>query len=354
MPFLEFHNVSIAGIACAVPSYVQTIDSGQDNSKSTYIKHFIKQTGIRQRHISLLEQTCTDLSYAASLKAMKLAGWSSEDIDAVVFITQTPDYTRPGNACLLQYMLGLTKNTLAFDINLGCSAFPYGLSVCGSLLQHNKIRRIIMACGDAVWPFYVSREAVLADDTFVHGEGGAAVLLEKKNATPLCLALYTDGSGFHYLFDPKGARNAWRELGEAGIPVYGGQMDGVEITTFSTTTAVDAIKEFTSHYDLELAACDGLVLHQANLQIIKTMAKRLNMDPAKVPVSLDRYANTSSASVPLTIADAYAGCEKEQLFILAAGFGIGLSWGVASLTISPLVIEPIFIYDGVFKEGFIQ
>lgn len=363
MAHLKFDNVRIAALTCAVPSFVQKIDA-ESSRDPAYIRTFLKQTGINQRHISLTEQTCVDYAHAAAEKALDKVGWSKDSIDALVFMSQTPDYNPgTGNAFILHHILGLPKDTLAFDITLGCSSFPYGFSVCASLMQQEHISRVLMVSGDTVWGSYGSKEDLLAQDYFIPGEGCTAVLFEKSlEKTPVHISLYSDGAGYKFLFSPfGGSKNGWRRSHPKVIlpngVEYSGElayMDGLEITSFASTTVVDSIKSFLADQNTTLDDYDGLILHQANLQIVKTVAKRLKADMTKVPISLDRYANMSGTSVTLTITDAYAGCNAEKLSLLVCAFGIGLSWGIVSLEIDPAVIEPIFTYDGRFEEGFVR
>ncbi|MDR1276783.1 MAG: ketoacyl-ACP synthase III [Candidatus Accumulibacter sp.] len=361
MAYLEFDNVRIAALTCAVPSYVQKI--GADKTPDpAYVRNFQKQTGISQRHISITEQTSTDFAYAAALRAMEKTGWDAESIDAIVFMSQLPDYNpATGNACLMQYRLGLPSGTLAFDITLGCSSFPYGLSVCAAFLQQAHVNRVLMFSGETIWPQYASREELLRQDSFLFGEGSTALLLEKSECTSLSVSLHTDGSGYKHMLAPfGGARNAWRYQPKVLLPNgaeysgLGAYMDGLEITLFATTTVVDSIRAFVSTQKKTLVDYDALVLHQANLQIVSAIAKRLKIDMDKVPVSLDRYGNMGGASVSLTIADAFANAEKNKLSLLTCGFGIGLSWGIAAFEIDSSVIDPIFTYDGRFEEGFVK
>lgn len=359
----EFDNVRIAALACAVPSHVQIIDA-DNSSNPTYVRNFQRQTGILQRHISITEQTSTDLGYAAALKVLEKAGWDAERIDAVVFLSQTPDFNMgTGNAFIMHYRLNLSRDAMAYDITLGCSSFPFGLATCASLMQQKNINRVLMLSGDAQWHYYNAKEALIADQVYIHGEGVTATLLENKDQSEMHIALHTDGSGYQYLFNPMGgARNAWRSGGKVILPngVEGNfdgkhnYMDGLEITTFSTTTVVESIKKFLIEREKTLDDYDGLVLHQANIQILKTIAKRLKISMEKVPVTVDRYANTSGASTSLTLIDAYANSKKEKLRLLTCAFGIGLSWGIAEIELEPSVIEPIFMYAGRFDEVLAQ
>jgi len=361
MALLHFDNVSIAALAGVLPDHVQKINMDPQHPKAAYIAGFVKQTGIKQRHISITEQTSTDLGYAALLLALEKAGWEAQSLDALVFMSQTPDFNpSTGNAYILHNHMKLGEDVLAFDITLGCSSFPYGLSVCAGLLQQPQINRIAMISGDTIWPQYSSKEALLQEETFLSGEGCTAFLLEKGIATPLDISLHSDGSGYHFLYNPwAGVRNAWRqtrgimpngEIYEGG----GSYMDGMEITSFATLRVVDHMKRFLGKLGKPINAFDGVVLHQANMQIIKTMARRLKLSAEKVPITVERLGNTNGASVSLTMVDAYAGMKKSPMNLLISAFGIGLSWGIVSLSLDPAVIVPMQTCSDIFEEDFLK
>lgn len=366
MALLHFNNVGIAALTVAVPDFIQKINTNPEFVYAAYARNFIKKMGIRQRHISLTEQTCTDLGYAAIIKALNKAKWKSESIDALIFLSQTPDFNPgTGNSFMLLNHLGLSGDILAFDITLGCSSFPYGLSVCSSLLQQNGINRIAMVCGDTQWSFTTNKESLLQEGVFIFGEGTAVLLLENEYNKSIDIALHSDGKGYKYLYNPcAGSRNNWRHgrmihLDDGTqVPVLpaksGTYMDGVEITAFSTNTVVSSIKDFLANIKMDINSYDGLILHQANKQIINAIARKLDTKNIDVPISLDRYGNTSGASVLLTIADAYANKGNREIDLCIAAYGIGLSWGVASLRINSDKIEPIFTCSERFEEGFID
>jgi 3-oxoacyl-[acyl-carrier-protein] synthase-3 len=322
----------------------------------------MKSTGVLQRHISAIGQTGADLCAAAAKAALRWANWDATSVDAIVAIVEVSDYEAPGDACLLQYILEMREDSVAFDVNLGCSGFPYGMFIGASMMQNDNIRRVIVTSGLTKNQQYRQTGNFPAGETFLFGEAGSAILLEKKEASPLSVGLWSDGSGYKYLFVPfGGARNPVREAGEAILPDgevcvadVQSYMDGVEIFNFSVKKGVDAIRSFLEYYKRDLNDFDALVIHQANLKIIKTMAKLLHVDMSKIPISIDRYANTSLASVPLTILDAYANCEKKVLRLLTVGFGIGLSWGVAAFPLDTSVLVPIFTTNERFEEGAIR
>ncbi|WP_298067016.1 ketoacyl-ACP synthase III [uncultured Mailhella sp.] len=361
MAFLHFDNVRIAALAGALPEHVQKVNMDPAHPRAAYIAQFVKQTGVRQRHISITQQTATDVGYAAVVKALERAGWEAGSLDGLIFLTQTPDFNvGTGNAFVMHNHLGMSEDAFVFDITQGCASFPYGLSVCAALLQQPHIKRIAMVTGDAHWQKYRSRAKLLASSCFLHGEGCTALLLENANDSPLDISLHSDGTGYHFLYNPwGGVRHAWRKV--PGIlptgEMYkggGNYMDGMEITSFSTIRVVDSIKDFLKKQNKTVDDYDGLVLHQANKQIVKTMARRLKADMSKVPMTVDRLANTDGASATLTMVDAYAGSPRERLNLLVSAFGIGLSWGVVSLSIEPSVIVPMVTTSHRFDEDFLK
>lgn len=364
MPYLSFNNVKVSSLATAVPSHIQYIANNDRECNERQIRLYIKQIGIVSRHISITEQTCTDIGYVAAQQALKNINLSPTDLDGVIFASQTPDFNPgTGNAFIIHNRLGLRTDTIAFDISLGCSGFPYALSVGASFLQQKSINKLLILIGSTRWSAYPNKEALLSDTRFLIGESVSALILEKTpqpmNLTTI--ALYSDGSGYRYLYDPfVGSRNYWRKCNRAIIQgsievEAGAYMDGVAITNFATTTVVDSIKSYIQHTNIPLDSYDGLILHQANKQIIKTISRRLEIDDKKVPISLDRYANTDGASVTTTISDAYHQDTRDCIKLLTCAFGIGLSWGIANITISPKNISPIILVeDQRFQEGFIQ
>lgn len=359
-----FNNVRIAGIAATVPSFVQKIEPA-NAADSDYVRNFQRQTGILQRHISLTEQTGTDLAYGATIRALEKAGWEKDSLDAIVYLSQMPDFNiGTGNAFIMHKLLSLPANVLAYDITLGCSSFQFGLATCASILQQNNINRVLMISSDPQWHLYDCREDLLADRTFIHGEASTAILLEKdSHKSEMVISLYTDGSGYRFIFNPfTGVRNAWRQdktikLSDGVDYRYSGKfnyMDGLEITIFSTTTVVSSIQQFMRERKSSISEYDGLVLHQANLQIIKTIASRLKCPMDRVPITVDRFANTSGVSLSLTLVDAYSKSKKDKLRLLTSAFGIGLSWGVAEIELEPSVISPVITYDGRFDDALAQ
>lgn len=359
MATFHFDNVKIAGVGAAVPEFVQAINLDPAHPHAAYNASFAKQTGVRQRHISITEQTGVDLGYVATMAALEKAGWQPGDLDGLIFLTQTPDFNMAtGNAFLLHRHLNLPETTFVSDVAQGCGAFPYGLAMACAYMSQPGINRIAIVAGDIMWSAYPGRDALLAAPIFLTGDGVAAVLLEKvENSSPMDMELFSDGSGYHFLYSPwEGSRHAWRRTPGRlpnGEPYAGGAyMDGLEITAFSTMRVTDDIKEFLAKRNLAVEDFDGVILHQANLQILRAMRHRLRASPDRFPMTIDKFANTNGASVLLTLVDAYGGQSGEARLLISA-FGIGLSWGIVSLFLNKSVIAPMRYSAHRFEEDFL-
>ena len=350
MADLLFSNVNVEALSCAVPKHVQEISTDPSDPKYAYHKSFIRQIGISKRHISVTGQTCTDTGYVAAKAALEKAKLTAKDIDAIVFMSQTPDFN-PGtsNAFLLHHRLGMKETAFAYDITLACSSFNFGLSVCAGYLQQQGIHNVLMVSGDTQWSLYKNKQELENDDVFLSGEATTAMILSDRGNKNLKISLFSNGSGYQYLFGPtEGERNKWGQFSfsldtpEGSKDITGRYMDGLEITSFATTTVVESLKSFLEIQKLTESDYDGLVLHQANKQIIKTIGRRVGFAPDKVPSSLSEYANTDGASIPVTIITEYANKGLSQdLHLLTAGFGTGLSWGISDIYISPSVLIPV-------------
>lgn len=360
---LNFSNIRISSITCAVPDFIQTFTLGEDRLRNRYLKNFIKQTGVKQRHISLTEQTALDLGFIALQRALQQAQWDKNTLDLLIFDTQTPDFMGGTcNALLLHHYLDLKESCLAFDMPLGCSAFIYTLSAACSYLQQPNIKRAAVVMGDTQWCTYKNKEEILAADHALMGEAAGVLLLERidNNAAPITLQLGSSGHGYKHLchFDT-GIKNCWRHYPEKRLPngekyCGGNYMDGLEISLFAASKITEEIKRFCELNRLTTDQIDALILHQANRQIIENMLARLDIDASKVPLSLENYGNTSAASSIVTICSALNNADAEKLHLLCCCFGIGLSWGIGDMFIDRTVIAPIESTDFVLTEHLLQ
>ena len=353
-------NIAIRGISCAVP------DNSVDNSQFVVqfgvegVEKFAKMVGVARRRVALPQQTASDLSFVAAEKLLAKIGWERDRIDGIVFVSQTPDYRLPATACVLHHRLNLGKDCMAFDMNLGCSGFVYGLFVSGSLCRKGGVTRILLCGGDTITKHVSSQDKSAA---MLFGDSGFAVALEyDERAAPWNCLFRTDGGGFSHIIVPAGGFRhpegdpKMREFSEGVVrsDCHLG-MNGTDVFTFTISEVPAAIRQLMTQAGRTVEGIDLLVLHQANLFILKNIAKMTKFPMTKVPVSMDRYGNTSVTSIPLTLCDALAGKgDKGIQRLVVAGFGVGLSWGVISLDLNVDVCLPIASSNEFFQDGVLE
>ena len=342
------NNVEIKGIACAVPKRIKKSEEYYEVFGVENVRKFINMTGIKARHIALDEQCASDLCYVSAKKLLEKLKWEPSTIDALILITQTPDYAVPATACVLQHRLGLSEDCIAFDVNLGCSAYVYGVWLAATMISTQNLNRVLLLVGDT------SNFGINPNDSataMVFGDGGTTTALEKSPGKSLKYFLKTKGSGFKSIIVPAGhARSRSRTNAEASE--YELSMNGSEIFHFSITDVPRTINSFMSQYNIDKNDVDMYVFHQANLFILKHLAKKLNIPMEKLAVSIDRYGNTSGESIPLTLVDALGTEESnETMRLLMCGFGIGLSWGGIYLEINKSVCLPMIYTNEYYKGG---
>jgi len=329
MAFFEIKNVRIAGIAACVPKEIEEnltlplFDSTEEAEK------FISTTGVERRHIAKTNLT-SDLCFYATEKLIADLGWAKEEIDALVFVTQTPDYILPATSCILQDRLGLSEECYALDISLGCSGWVYGLSVVANLLSTGMMRKALFLAGETSHPL-TSTEDKSAYPLF--GNAGTVTALEfSEKSKPLKFHFSTDGSGYSAIMVPDGGcRNPYSEKSlelveiEHGIKRTGMNtvLNGMDVFAFGISKAPQTVKKLAEKFDIDLESVDYFVFHQANLFMNEKIRKKLKLPEEKVPYSLKNFGNTSSASIPLTMV--VNNCKQGNY--IACGFGVGLSWG---------------------------
>lgn len=354
MAFLKFDHVKIVGMAGGVPSSVVSNAAGISSTDDYDAQAFIETTGVAERRISEV-LTTSDLCYAAAVKLISDLGWNKEDINFLVFVTQTPDYIVPATACIMQDRLGLSKDCYAEDISLGCSGWVYGLSNIASLLSIGGGKALLMV-GDG------KRTSPKEDDPLFGWAGVVTALEYNENAKPMMFHFGTDGSGYDAIIIPDGGcRNQFSESSFEYHDVEGHKlsrlqtwMKGMDVFSFGITTAPKSVKKLAEHYNFDFNSYDYLVLHQANMKMNNMIAKKLKFEKERVPSSMYRFGNTSSASIPLTIITELGNKVKTPTKLLCCGFGVGLSWGTVALTLdNPVISELVNVHDNEINEKYV-
>lgn len=360
MLHFEFYGVEIAGIATAVPTREVLVDSFADKFGSDAVQKFKKVAGINKLHWAGKHQTASDLGYVAARELLQAKKVDPTTIDALIMVTQCPDYKVPATACVLHKRLGLPTDCIAFDVNLGCSGYVYGLQILCSCMQTSNIKRALLIVGDT------SSKSISPQDRsaiMLFGDSGSATLLEKnEEASEIVGAFRTDGTGYRAIIVQAGA---FRNPNGSSEPCVWGDgnirsdydlyMNGTDVFNFSISEVPALLNEFMAYQGTSPDNYDCLVLHQANLFILKQVAKRTGFSMDKVQISLDDFGNTSVTSIPLTLSKNYGQMGPgEEIRALMSGFGIGLSWGVVSTRIKTENILPIVFTDEFYTEGGIM
>ena len=344
----EFHNVRISGIACAVPNHKVMTDEYKGQFDDAAVERFKKATGIESRYISDGTQTASDLCYVAAEQLLSEKSVDRGEIDAIIFITQSPDYTRPSTAFVLHKRLKAKKDCVAFDINLGCSAFVNGVYMIAGMIESGAFEKALLLIGDAG----TLVESPQNDISFrlLFGDAGAAILMEKGEES-IRGAIRSDGEGYQTLITPiPGYR--FPGIMKSDDPALQKHMDGDDVFLFTITKIPKLFKEYYNIFSTQENDYDYFILHQANRMIVEQIAKKLKVSMNKVPISLDRYGNTDGPSIPVGIVDLCEKLEKnKKIRLITSGYGIGLSWGIVSFEINTSDILPMIFTDDYFAEG---
>lgn len=349
MSFSTISNLRINGIACAVPTKKVSIEDLTSFFDENEVRKFKENVGVEASYSVNRNQTASDLCFVAAEKIIEVKNISRESIDGLVFISQSADYVKPATACILQKRLNLLKDCMAFDVNLGCSGFVYSLQIVGSMVASGGLNRVLVLMGDAHNSLYPETDSM----SVLHGDAGAAFLLEKGESTIRTL-LKTDGSGYKAILTPGLTSRIWVDESNFSMEKVQVTMDGVQVFEFTFREVPKVFKEFFNLTGTSFDDFDYCILHQANLGMLKHLQKKMKLANEKMPLSIDRYGNTSSASIPMTLVDLVEREETpERMKIISSGFGVGLSWGIAAFEIDRADVFPMIFTDNYFKEAFL-
>jgi 3-oxoacyl-[acyl-carrier-protein] synthase-3 len=358
MAQLYYDKFMVMAISAAVPPRVRKTEEFIDLLGANGIERFIKNVGIRQSHIVDENMTAADLCVHSANIIINELNIDRNSIDALIFVSQTPDYVAPSTSCVIQSRLKLSDDCLAYDINLACSGFVYGISAALGYVSNSGVSRVLLLCGDTVSKHCSPYDKSL---TMLSADAGSAILIEKSSNSKATASfkLKTIGNSYKSLIVPYGGYRhrfgrSERLFREEGVyrNDYDGYMNGADVFRFSITEVPKLIKEFYFENKLGSNSFSRCFLHQANLFIIKNIAKRIGVKEKDLPISIDRYGNTGAATIPLTICDHYAKNEQAAVTekIIFCGFGIGLSLGVGIIDFENTKIFPVSICTEFFSD----
>lgn len=349
MAYIQYNGVGITAMSAAVPKRVIKNREYTDVFSAQEANDIVDKTGIEERRFSDAETCSSDLCFAAAEKLIADNNINKEEIDLLVFISQTPDYRMPATACTLQHRLGLPNSTIAFDITLGCSAFLYGLSVVYGMMECSGLRKALLLDGETRSKVYSPRDRRSA---FLFGDGGVAALIERdQKFGKSTFSLNTDGSRADLIMIPAGG---YRKMSSAETVVekvvdeFGnmrsdeqGYMRGGDVFNFVIREIPRDIKNTLAKVEKTVDDFDYIVFHQANNFINSYIMKKMKMDATKIPSTIAKYGNTSSVSVPLTIVSELKDKLNGKNDLLLSAFGVGMTWATAIVPFEDCKISDI-------------
>lgn len=329
----------IAGVVACLPPLVLSNSHFHAQFGQAGVDEVIKMIGVQTRRRADASTTTRDLCRTAAVKLLAGLDWAPASVDALIFVSQTPDFRLPASACALQDDLGISSSCIAFDINLGCSGYPYALWLGMTMVQSGAARRVLLAVGDTVSKMVDHSDRATA---LLFGDAGTVTAIEAEPDASAHFILGTDGRGAANLLVPQGGFKTFNDGVDARLAgrdpacLY---MDGGEIFNFTLRTVPPLVARTLELAGRAVNDYDAFLFHQANLFMLKHLAKKAKLPPEKVPTNIDRFGNTSSASIPLLMAtDLAQQLRAGPTAIAMFGFGVGYSWAAASLTAGPLAV----------------
>jgi 3-oxoacyl-[acyl-carrier-protein] synthase-3 len=328
----------ITKIDIHLPEKVLTNDDLEKLSGRWSAAKIEKKVGIRERHIVREGETALDLAYESSSKV--LTGYDKNKIDFVLLCTQSPDYFLPTSACILQDRLGLRNDIGAFDFNLGCSGYIYGLAAAKGFINSGVAKTVLLVVSETYSKFIHEKD--ISNQT-IFGDASAATIIEKDDQESVFeFVLGTDGKGRDKLIVPYGGlRHRYDHNAEAAQDESGNlrtpnnlYMNGTEIFNFTIDAVPKVVTGVLQKNRLEMHEIDYFIFHQANKYMIQYLQKKIKIPQEKFFQNMLHTGNTVSATIPIALKEALdRGIVKKGDRILLCGFGVGYSWGAVIIKI---------------------
>ena len=339
MGLSSFNTAHITGILQVVPANEKCIDdeSALYGNNAKQIERIKKAIGLNKRRIAPDGVTSGDMCFEAADRLISGMKIDKNTIDGLIMVTQTPDHSQPATAAILHGRLGLSNNCAAFDVNLGCSGYVYGLWLAHMMVESGGCTNVLLLAGDTLSRVANPRDRSTAP---LFGDAGSATLISHDPAASSSsyFSLHTDGTGSDTIKVPAGgfrkphsAETAIEHTDDDGNVRSEENlwMQGGDVFNFSLDVEPKAIREILEFSKRDIDSIDYVVFHQANKYIISNIVRKLKLPMDKAPCeTVSKYGNQSSASIPGTITDALSEqVQTSHNTLILSGFGVGLSWG---------------------------
>ena len=350
-------GASIRGIVAACPTEEFNNLEYADSFGEKYVKKNIRMTGVESYRVCRNEQTASDLCFIAAEKLLADLDWDRDEIGALVFVTQFPDYQAPSTAFVLQHRLGVGTSCVAFDVNLGCSGYVVGLQIVASLLKGSNMTKGLLLCGDTGSKNINKNNRATA---LLFGDAGSATAIELDGSSRFDCAQMSKGDGYKAIYAPKssyrffGNNPDWKRCidPDAGyVGLADSVMDGDEVFQFTITDVASLFTDYFRAAKTTPVDYDYFVFHQAQKFILDNLGVFCDIPGEKILSSLKSFGNTSVASIPLTLCLHRRELQNNPIInVFMSGFGIGLSYGVVTTSIDTSSIGEIVFSDDYYEE----
>lgn len=329
MSFSHLRGFKVAGISTCVPPHtVDNLEAGKDFG-AVEVRKVVSMAGVRFRQVAGPDITSVDLCTAAAQRLLDQLGWAPESVTGLIMVTQSPDYFLPSSSCIVHARLGLGVHCATFDVGLGCSGYPYGLYLGAAMLNGGGHQRILVLHGETPSRFVDPGDHAT---TLLFGDSGSATALEHTGDAQdeAWFGLFTDGSGADGLIIRGGA---FRDPTPADPRDLRLHMDGASIFNFTIKRVPAMIQDTLAYAGLAVPDIDAFVFHQSNRFIMKHLVKKCELPEDRVPFILEDMGNCGGPSVPLTMTRTLAQRGDQPMRLMLLGYGVGLSWGAAIMTL---------------------
>ncbi|MCP9268401.1 ketoacyl-ACP synthase III [Xenorhabdus sp. XENO-1] len=318
-------GLKIEAVAASVPLTKLTLAQLSQQFGEEKVARIALSTGINQLGIAQTQMRASDLCVHAARKIFS-EQTHPDEIDGVIFVSQTPDYLMPATSCVLQQRLGLCQDVIAFDINYGCSGYIYGLYQAALLISSRSCRKVLLCAGDTMTRHIADDDHKLR---MVLGDAGSATIIAAGD-DDWAFDIHTDGSGYDKLIVPQG-----EDLRHGYL-----QMDGAAVMEFALKVVDNTVNKAIEMRGWDKQKVDHFLLHQPNRFMLQYLTKKLRVAAEKVPIAVENYGNTGPASIPLTLCHHFSNNRQQLGTAIMSGFGVGLSWGTVGLSLKDVRVFP--------------
>ena len=348
MAFFSFNNIAIKGISAVIPKQelLLTDDKSLYNGDEKKIKRVINSSGFLKRRVTDKNVMTSDLCFYAAEDLIKNLNVNKEEIDALLFISYTPDYLMPATSYTLHKRLGLSSDCIVMDIPQACSGYVIGLYQ-SSMLINSGCKKVLLLVGDSFSKF---SDMFINNTAPVFGDAGSATIIEyNKNADQNYFNINSYSEDYDALICKNGAfKNppSKDNFYENDQFIYNSKMDGGRIFDFTMQNIAPSIQKLLDYAKIKNTDIDEYIFHQANKFILENIAYQLNIDVSKISTeTLTNYGNQCGASIPCTIANVYRNkVRNNNVKCLMSGFGVGLSVANAIINLNNIYCSDLIEY----------